>query len=104
MTRGVLPDLAPDEPLAADVAVTGAELEEAAERAGVEVLSGDAIVVHGGWDLTHETGRNVPGMTLDALQWMHRHDVSVISATFTTCVRRRIRGFRRHCTGSGSSA
>ena len=39
--------------------------------------SGDALVVRGGWDYPANRVRHLPGMTLDAVAWMHRHDVAV---------------------------
>ncbi|MCO4252131.1 cyclase family protein [Pseudarthrobacter raffinosi] len=77
LTRGVLIDLAEDGPLPVDYGVTGADLDGALARTGTEFLPGDALVVHGGWDLSKDTGGTFPGMTLDAVAWMHRHDVSV---------------------------
>ncbi|MEU3512792.1 cyclase family protein [Streptomyces longwoodensis] len=77
VTRGVLLDLAPDGPLPVHYGVTAADLDAAAQRGGVEVLPGDAIVVHGGWDTSQDIGGKFPGMTVDAVSWMHRHDVSV---------------------------
>jgi hypothetical protein len=53
------------------------ELDAAAERAGVKVQPGDAIVVRGGWNLAALPDNKVPGMTVDAIRWMHRHDVSL---------------------------
>jgi kynurenine formamidase len=77
VTRGVLVDLAAGGPLPEGHAVTGAELEHACTRAGVEVRSGDALVVRGGWDYAASRGRRIPGLTLDAVAWMHRRDVAV---------------------------
>ena len=77
VTRGVLVDLAADGPLPEGHGVTGAELEKACARAGVEVRSGDALVVRGGWDYAASHDRRIPGLTLDAVAWMHRHDVAV---------------------------
>ena len=77
VTRGVLLDLAADGPLPEGHGVTGEELDKACARAGVEVRSGDALVIGGGWDHAASYDRRIPGMTLDAVTWMHRHDVSV---------------------------
>lgn len=77
VTRGVLVDLAADGPVPEGHGVTGAELEQACARAGVQVRSGDALVVRGGWDYAASYDRRIPGMTLDAVAWMHRHDVAV---------------------------
>jgi kynurenine formamidase len=77
LTRGVLLDLAADGPLPEGHGVTGADLESACDRGRVQVRSGDAIVVRGGWDYVTSRHRRLPGMTLDAVSWMHRHDVAV---------------------------
>jgi hypothetical protein len=68
----VYPGLALEEsagPLPDGHGVTGAELEAACARAGVEV--------RGGWDYPASRARHLPGMTLDAVAWMHWHDVAV---------------------------
>jgi hypothetical protein len=77
VTRGVLVDLAADGPLPEGHGVTGAELGNACAQAGVEVRSGDALVVRGGWDYAASRDRRIPGLTLDAVAWMHRHEVAV---------------------------
>lgn len=77
VTRGVLLDLAPGGALIAGHGVTGDDLDAAAERGGVDVRAGDAIVVRSGWDEAAARGQHLPGMTLDAVRWMHRHDVAV---------------------------
>jgi kynurenine formamidase len=77
LTRGVLLDLAPGGRLDPGHPVTGANLDAAAARAGIEVLPGDALVVRGGWDLINAGGQALPGMTLDAVGWMHEHGISV---------------------------
>lgn len=77
VTRGVLLDLAPDGQLAVDHPVIAADLDAAADRAGVEVQPGDAIVVRGGWNLADLPDNKVPGVTVDAIRWIHRHDVSL---------------------------
>ncbi|WP_033344300.1 cyclase family protein [Catenuloplanes japonicus] len=77
LTRGVLLDLAPGGRLAPAHPVTGADLDAAAARAGTEVLPGDAIVVRGGWDRVNGGDEPEPGMTADAIRWMHAHGVAV---------------------------
>ncbi len=48
------------------------------EAAGqAQPRAGDAIVVRGGWDYAASRHLRVPGMTLDAVGWMHDHDVAV---------------------------
>ncbi len=72
-TRGVLLDLAADGPLAPGHAVTGADFEAAEERQGVRLESGDALVVRQGWAPGPDPeGRPTPGISLDAVRWMHR--------------------------------
>jgi kynurenine formamidase len=76
VTRGVLLDFAADGPRAPDAHIDGADLDAAAEQAGVEVLPGDALIVRGDWDLSRRE-KQVPGISLDAVRWMHRHDIAL---------------------------
>ena len=77
VTRGVLLDLAPGGRLPSAHPVTGVDLDAALERAGTVLGPGDALVVRGGWSSARDRGAPIPGMTVDALRWMHRHDVAV---------------------------
>ena len=77
VTRGILLDLAADGPLPSGHAVTGRDLDAAEERQGVRLESGDALVVRCGWTETHDPDRPMPGMSLDAVRWMHRRGVSL---------------------------
>jgi kynurenine formamidase len=77
VTRGVLLDLAVDGPVPADHGVTALDLDAAEERHGVRLEPGDALVVRFGWVATRYRGNPMPGMTLDALRWMHDRGVSV---------------------------
>lgn len=77
VTRGVLLDLAPGGRLAPGHPVTGADLDAAAARAGVDVRSGDALVVRGGYDRVEDGDQALPGMTADAVRWMHEHGIAV---------------------------
>ena len=77
VTRGVFLDLAPGGAIPEGYGVTGADLSEAAARGGAEVRAGDAIVVRGGRDYAASRHLRLPGMTLDAVGWMHDHDVAV---------------------------
>lgn len=76
-TRGVLLDLAPGTRLAAGFDITGDDLSQAEERAGVRVESGDALVVRGGWAPLDALAAPAPGMTLDAVRWMAEREVSM---------------------------
>ncbi|MDQ0787180.1 cyclase family protein [Streptomyces sp. B3I8] len=76
-TRGVLLDLAADGPLPSGHAVTSRDLDAAEERQGVRLEPGDALVVHCGWDMTPDPARPMPGMSLDAVRWMHARGVSL---------------------------
>ena len=79
VTRGVLLDLAPAGRLAPAFPVTGADLDAAAAREGVEVLPGDALVIRGGWHWAddRDRGEPLPGMTVDAVRWMHEHGIAL---------------------------
>ncbi|WP_033295232.1 cyclase family protein [Amycolatopsis jejuensis] len=77
LTRGVLLDLAADGPLAPGYAVTSADFEAAEERFGTRVESGDALVLRLGWPMTSDPARPSPGVTLDAVRWMHERGVSL---------------------------
>ncbi|MEZ0362356.1 cyclase family protein [Mycobacterium sp. pUA109] len=77
LTRGVLLDLAPGGRLGPECRVQGADLDEAVQRADTDVHSGDAVVVRGGWDLNRPMGQPVPGLSLDAVGWLHDHGVSL---------------------------
>ncbi|WP_030826840.1 cyclase family protein [Streptomyces hygroscopicus] len=76
-TRGILLDLAADGPLPSGHAVTSRDLEAAEERQGVRLESGDALVVRCGWPMTPVPGRPMPGMSLDAVRWMHRRGAAL---------------------------
>lgn len=77
LTRGVLLDLAPGRRLPEAHPVTGADLAAAEQRSAMRVEPGDALVVRGGWSAARDLGTPMPGMTLDALAWMHHRDVAV---------------------------
>ncbi|WP_045744869.1 cyclase family protein [Actinoplanes rectilineatus] len=78
LTRGVLLDLAPGGRLAPAHPVTARDLDEAAARAGVDVLPGDALTVRGGWDRA-TAAPPYPGMTAGAVRWLHEKGVAVFA-------------------------
>jgi hypothetical protein len=51
------------------------DLDAAEEREGVTLESGDALVLRGGRTLADAPP--VPGVSLDAVRWMHRRGVSL---------------------------
>ncbi len=77
VTRGVLLDLAVDGPLPQHYGVTADDLEAAERRQGVRVESGDALIIRGGWEFAPNPERPAPGMSVDAVRWMHRRGVSL---------------------------
>jgi kynurenine formamidase len=74
VTRGVLLDLAADGPLSGGP-VTGRDLDAAEQREGVTLEPGDALVLRGG--RTVKDDPPVPGVSVDAVRWMHRRGVSL---------------------------
>jgi hypothetical protein len=78
ITRGVLLDLAPENALPPGHPITAADLDTAAERAGIAIRAGDGLVVRGGWSTAENIGhRPTPGMTLDAVRWLDHHQISL---------------------------
>ena len=77
LTRGVLLDRAPGGRLPCAHPITGVDLEVAERRGGVSLEPGDAVVVRGGWTFSWDGGSPTPGMTVGAIAWMQRRDVSV---------------------------
>jgi len=74
VTRGVLLDLGADGPLPGGP-VTGQDLDAAEEREGVTLEPGDALVLRGGRTLKDDPP--VPGVSVDAVRWIHRRGVSL---------------------------
>lgn len=77
LTRGVLLDLAPGDRLPSGHPITGADLDAAERRGGVRLEPGDALVVRSGWTFSWGEQAPTPGMTVDAVAWMQRRDVSL---------------------------
>ncbi|MCP2168264.1 cyclase family protein [Goodfellowiella coeruleoviolacea] len=77
LTRGVLLDLAPNSQLPDGHPVTPDDFDAAEDRQGVHLEPGDALIVRGGWPPASAIGQQRPGMTLDAVRWMHRRGVSL---------------------------
>lgn len=76
-TRGVLLDLAPGTRLDPGYDVTGKDFDDAEKRAGLTIERGDALVVRGGWTVHRDLAEPLPGMTLDAVQWMADREISL---------------------------
>lgn len=77
LTRGVLLDLAPDGRLPEGHAITAADLDDAERRGGTRLEPGDALVVRSGWTVDWNAAAPAPGVTVDAVAWMQRRDVSL---------------------------
>lgn len=77
LTRGVLLDLAPGARLREGHPVTGKDLAAAEEREHVRLEPGDALIVRGGCSAADDATGALPGITLDAVRWMHHRDVTV---------------------------
>jgi kynurenine formamidase len=87
ITRGVLLDVASGRAegfVTRGNPVTPADLDAAAERAGIQVEPGDAVVIRSGRALyeahvvPYTTGPR-PGLHIACLEWLWRHDVAAIS-------------------------
>ncbi|GIF61967.1 cyclase [Asanoa ishikariensis] len=79
VTRGVLLDLAVEGPVPPAYAVSSHDFDQAEKRQGVEVGPGDALVVRLGWSATPVPGTPTPGISVDAVRWMHRRGVAVFA-------------------------
>jgi len=88
VTRGVLLDIARlkgVEYFDDNYAVTGADLDEAAARAGVTVESGDIVLVRTGQMHWLREGDKMrfndpsPGMSTKSIEWLHDHEVAAIA-------------------------
>ncbi|THC43116.1 cyclase family protein [Streptomyces sp. A1499] len=77
VTRGVLLDLAFAGPLPAGHPITSEDFEAAEARQGLRLESGDALVVRCGWVYAINPARPMPGISLEAVRWMHRRGVSL---------------------------
>jgi len=77
VTRGVLLDLAPQGRLPSSHAIVADDLDAAERRGGVTLQPGDALVVRSGWGFAWDAEEQAPGMTLDAVAWMHDRGVSL---------------------------
>ncbi len=82
ITKGVLLDVPRHrgEPhVTADRPVRGAELEEIARAQGVSVESGDALLVHSGWESNRESGeRGGAGLHPSCAEFIRDHDVALL--------------------------
>ncbi len=92
--RGVLLDIPAARGLArlpSDCEITGADLDDAAERAGVQMLPGDVVLLRTGrMQVLREMGATEyvagpdqdgtsPGPGLEAVEWFHDHDVAAVA-------------------------
>ncbi len=87
VTRGVVLDVARLHGVAHfdhGYAITGDDLGAAAERAGVAVEAGDALLVRTGQmaHLPHDRRRYAnpsPGLSTQSIEWLHDHDVAAVA-------------------------
>lgn len=91
-TRGVLLDLprlkgvAGLDEVQPGYPITSDDLDEAADAAGVTIMSGDVVLVRTGEMRHHLAGDRrryavgdqfrLPGLSVHSIEWMHRHDVA----------------------------
>lgn len=88
VTRGVLLDVAGlvgEDPLPSGFAIGAELLREAAQRHGVELRPGDAVLLHTGWaDLWRADPERYqaaePGVALDAAEWLVERRPSLVGA------------------------
>lgn len=87
-SRGVLLDVARTlgvDRLDPGYAITAADLDAALARTGLELVSGDIVLVRTGHlQLFHAGDRQAyaigaPGLSLDTVEWLHRHDVAAVA-------------------------
>ena len=79
-TAGVLLDLAPNDRLPRGHAITAVDLDAAELRENVQVRSGDALVVRGGWTVHEHPGDMLPVMSADAVRWMAEREISLLAS------------------------
>lgn len=87
VTRGVLLDMLAGGggPFEEAHPFTAADLERAADSAGVTLRAGDAVIIHTGWFRLagHDTRRyfgGEPGIDLSAAEWLVEAEVAVVGA------------------------
>ncbi len=66
-------------------AVTPEELDEAASSQGVEIVSGDVVLVRTGWYTTFAAGEadmggDYPGVSRAVCSWLYDHDILILGA------------------------
>jgi kynurenine formamidase len=92
--RGVLLDVARFrgvDCLEPGYAITAEELDATAEAQGVEIRSGDAVVVRTGMIETRRgawgdyNGGSAPGLSLHTAPWLHEHDIAAIATDTWGC-------------------
>jgi kynurenine formamidase len=94
VSRGVLLDLPGSkgvDKLEPGYAVTAADLDAAAEQAGVNVEAGDVVLVRTGQIQNFHAGDRLAyaypsaGLSLSTAEWFHAHDVAAVATDNLTC-------------------
>jgi kynurenine formamidase len=88
ITRGVLLDIAGAEGvkhLEAGRSIGPIELERALERSGVEIRTGDAVLIRTGWPVVYGIDparweRSWPGLGVEGAAWLAKKDVVLVGA------------------------
>lgn len=88
ISRGVLldiPRLRGVERLESGYDITADELDAAVEKAGVEIRSGDILLVRTGWYQHFQAGDSPtymglePGLGLSTLEWLHEREIAAVA-------------------------
>ena len=87
VSRGILLDIVAlkGAPLSNGAAITRADLQQAAQAAGISPGIGDVVLIRTGWWEAHEGQKNIsfnaePGLNLDAALWLAQADIAMIGA------------------------
>jgi len=88
VTRGIMLDIPKSlgvDRLDGRHAVTPDEMDAAASQQGIEIRSGDAVLVRTGWYKTFAEGKadmggDYPGVSRTVCDWLYDHDILILGA------------------------